>query len=1428
VSITRLQCQAGQARQVLTAAAGKGVGGFILRMLIHRLHLVTSAAGRISCSVVLLVTLAVSARATDRASALEAGFQRPPDSARPWVYSFWLNGNVTSNGITADLEAMRQAGIGGLLLMDVDQGTPKGPFAFATPEWRDLFKHLCAEAHRLGLEVNMNNDPGWCGSGGPWVTPELSMQKVVWTETQVKGACRFDGTLPRPEAFQDYYRDIAVVAFPTLDGDQVKMEDFSPQFTTSDGVSNAAVDARVLLDGDPKTKVSLRQPSPGKPSWLKIEFAQPFTARQMVLDMGLTGDQMSHGLLESSADGVAFSTVREFDAEDSILHLDFPAVTARYFRLLFPIRSPDFEELTIADMELSPRARIERVDAKAMFVRAFQYPGPNEFPGRAKYPQVAAGLTVERSRIVDLSDRLGRDGRLDWDAPAGSWTVLRIGHTSNGTDNHPAPEGGHGLECDKLSKAGVQVVFEGFIQKLVGDVKELASAALVSTHVDSWEVGSQNWTANFREEFRKRRGYDLLPFLPVMTGRVVDNLEISERFLWDLRQTVSDLLVENYAGHLHEMARQYGLRLSIEAYDGNPCVDLEYASQADEPMAEFWILPAYEMDYSCGEMASAAHVYGKPIVGAEAFTATQAEKWLWYPYTVKGYGDWAFCEGINRFVIHRYAFQPWTNPERAPGMSMGPFGLHYERTETWWTQSKAWHEYLARCQYLLQQGQFVADICYLAPETSPLHWKAPLESRERVGYSFDVCPASALVSRMSVGRGKLTLPDGMSYRLLVLPGLETITPPVLGKIKGLVQAGATVIGPKPMKSPSLSGYPDCDAEVSRVANELWGDGDGKGPLEHKLGKGRIICGKTPQQVLAESGVPPDFEPTTVSGRKNLRYGHRTLPGAEVYFVANRSSRAVDSLCVFRVAGRRPEFWWPDTGRLERLAAYDSAGGTISVPLWLEPFGSVFVVFRSDAKAEADRVTSIRQNGQVLLDLKFGPVRQAKAEVTADAADGADDASGSSGEIRIVMHDGHSASVSVRSKSGLPGSAVDGTNTFTIAVWAKPDIDIELPPESNFGKAAYWAERNEALYPPAGHEVYRNPEHAGAGLSIGRNGVCVFEHTADYFAPVLVFAAPLTNWTHVAVVYQDGKPRLYLNGILVHEGEQSTFIVHSGVGVQHRRRAAPFRGALGEFFNAQQALDGGEIARLVNSMPIPGLSPPPAISLRRSAAGFLQAELWQPGNYVAETAYGKRWRANVKALPAPVEITGSWDLNFPPHWGAPERVRLDHLISWSDHDDDGVKHFSGTATYGKTFSVPEGWLGADQRVYLDLGKVAVMAQVRVNDKDLGTLWKPPFRVDVTEALRPKDNLLEVDVVNLWVNRMIGDEGLPEDSERNPNSTLKQWPDWLQKGQPSPTGRYTFTTWRLWKQGAPLRESGLLGPVKLIATRLVTLKGAGRQD
>lgn len=1004
----------------------------------------------------LLATLAAvmlfsTARPSPAGPGLERGFLNPPAAARPWVYWFWLNGNITREGITADLEAMKRVGIGGVLIMEVNQGTPVGPVDFMSDQWRDLFKYMVGEAGRLGLEVNMNNDAGWNGSGGPWIPLDKAMQMVVTSETPVSGGKRFEGALPQPKANSGYYRDIAVLAFPT------------------------------------------------------------------------------------------------------------PAT----------------------------RYRIGNVARKAVAWRQ-AFKGGKDIKAGTTVP---ADSLISSDRVVDLTARMDKKGLLTWDAPAGEWTVVRFGHTFTGARNKPAPASGAGPECDKLSKEGIEAQFNGMIGKLIKDVGAVAGKALVATHVDSWENGSQNWTAKMRQEFRKRRGYDMLRFLPVMTGRPVDSVDVSERFLWDLRQTVSDLVAENYIGHLRKLANAGGLKLSMESYT-TPANDLEVADYVDEPICEFWWPGGGGLYWTAKAMASAAHGNNRPIVGAEAFTAHSNERWLAHPSSLKTLGDRAFCDGVNRFIFHRYAMQPWL--DRRPGMTMGPWGLHYERTETWWGQSSAWHEYLARCQYMLRQGRFAADVLDLQPEEPMARFKSLALS----GYDYDAYSPRLFLENVSVRDGKLTLPHGMQYRLLLLPDVKSMTLPMLRKIKGLVEAGAAALGNPPQTVPGLTDYPKADAELKELAVALWGTDETV--KERAVGKGRVFGGMKPEEALARLGAAPDF-----TADRNLRWIHRTVDATDIYFVASGETRPREASCTFRQSGKCPQFWDPKTGRIAPARYYEEKNGRTRVPIRFEPAGSVFVVFAPGPVDPAGRVVSVKHDGRLIV-------------------------------------------------------------------------------------------------------------------------------------PAPAAAAPAAE---------------------------------------------------------------------------------PAVSAALPAIDLVRGELWRPGDYVIKTADGKSRRFKIGTMPQPLAVNGPWLVRFDPNWGAPRRITMDKLVSWSKHSDPGVRYFSGTARYEKKIALPSEMLGKQRRVYLDLGKVAVMARVKLNGKDLGILWKPPYRVEITGAARAGENSLAIGVVNLWPNRLIGDEQLPEDSSRNSNGTLKEWPRWLEEGKPSPTGRYTFSAWRLWKKSDPLQESGLLGPVRILTAEKI---------
>ncbi len=1033
---------------------------------------------------------------------LSEGFLNPPDDARPWVYWFWINGNITREGITADLEAMQRVGIGGVLIMEVD-GSPQGPVAFGTSAWQEMFRFACQEAARLGLEINMNDGAGWTGSGGPWNTAENSMQQVLYSEVEVEGGKHYNEELPRPKLRKGgipgteagepvYYCDIAVIAFPTPKNDSFRTDNI----------------------------------------------------------------QLKAG----------FRTIS------------------------------------------TPPARLRGGNNAFQMLPVSGHPAPDD-------------AIIDHNEILNLTAEF-KDGRLTWDVPPGKWTILRFGHGPTGATNHPAPSAGMGYECDKLSKEAVEIHFNKFLGDILSLAGPLTGKTLVATHVDSWEVDYQNWTSGFPEEFRIRCGYDIFPFLPAMTGRIIGNAEVTERFLWDFRFTISELIAENYAGHMRELSNRHGIQFSMEAIDNTPFDEIRVAGQSNLPQTEFWYRRESEAVGESGDcfegvfrsyawtpaMVSAAHIYGSKIIPSEAFTANPGENWLAHPALLKPQGDWAFCAGINRFIFHRYAMQPWL--DRKPGMTMAFWGLHYERTQTWWEETKPWHQYLTRCQYLLQKGLFVADLLYMQAESAPNRFIPPNTDfsnpipPDPPEYNFDGCTADVVFKRISIKDGLILLPDGMSYRAMVLPSpgeqlmAGVMTLKLIRKIEKLVNEGMVIIGPPPLKTPGLTNYPQSEDELKLVVGRLWGDTRSTG--DRRVGKGHVYWGNTPQEVLASLGIPKDF---SCGKPAPFRYIHRRAEdGSEIYFVSNKQNAEVEAICNFRVSNRRPEFWWPETGRTEKPAIFSESDHVTSLPVRLSEFGSVFVVFPPESRKEPDRIVKIARNGKML------------------------------------------------------------TNNI------------------------------------------------GSKIKV--------RHYEGRFESLIALA----------------------------------------------------------------------------------------------------------GQYTLQTSDSKEFRIDIAKLPEPVKINGPWDVQFAPDWGAPPHVQFPELASWSDHADAGVRYFSGKATYHKKITIPAEMVKSDRMLFLDLGEVEVMAIVKLNGKELGILWKKPFRIDITSAVQVGENSVEVTVVNLWPNRLIGDEFLPEDrnwsekgvataASKTVMQTLKEYPRWFLDGKPSPTGRFTFSIIKVWSKDDALRKSGLLGPVAL---------------
>jgi hypothetical protein len=1092
---------------------------------------------------------------------LEAGFLNPPDGAKPRVWWHWMNGNVAKAGIRADLEWMHRVGIAGFQNFDAGLTTPQvveKRLVYMTPEWKDAFLFTTKLADSLGLEMAIAGSPGWSESGGPWVKPEQAMKKFVWSETRVEGGIAFSGILPKPPSttgsFQnigmsrgfsmneegtaplpEYYADFAVVACRVPDID-LPMAELQPKVTSSGGKFNLAE----LTDGDLVKSTLLPAAPVDQNAWVQFEFAKPETVQSLTIVGGGSGGMFGFGAdpnnrtLEAGDDGKTFRKVIDISSGGvGQKTLTFEPVTAKYFRFTFKTQPPpppmgsmfgfDFDNMSaapagtqIAELVLYTTAHVNRFEEKAAFSTAADLANALTLP-------VDEADAIKKTDVIDLTSMMSSDGTLNWTPPSGRWIVLRLGYSLTGHQNGPASPEATGLEVDKLSADYVKAYFNNYLDQYKDATGGLmGNKGLQYIITDSWEAGTQNWTDNMMTEFKNRRGYDMLPWLPVLTGHVVESAEASDRFLWDFRKTIADLTVENHYDQLTTILQERGMKRYSESHEGGRALiadGMDVKRTAAIPMSATWtpggfdpgteVATRYKADVR--ESASVSHIYGQNLVAAESMTAI-GTAWAWSPELLKPTADMELASGLNRFVIHTSVHQPVD--DKIPGLGLGPFGQWFTRHETWAEQAGPWMDYLARSSYMLQQGKFVADVVYFYGEdnniTALFGQKLP---DVPAGYEYDFVNADALINVLAVKNGKIITPSGMSYQVLALdPNAKYMSLPVLRKISEMVNAGAIVIGDKPVSTPSLT---DNETEFQTIADQLWATGKG----ETIFGKGKVYSGQTIKEVLDLLKVAPDFGYTKPNENTNLLYVHRKAGDIDFYWVNNRNTRVEDLEATFRVDGKSAEIWHPETGKIEQ-ASYNIANGLTTVPLHLESADAVFVVFRNKAK---------------------------------------------------------------------------------------------------------------------------------------------------------------------------------------------------------------------------------ETSRTIN-------------------------------------------RPTEKQL---TEITGPWNVSFQANRGAPAQIILDSLTSWNENADNGVKYFSGTGTYTQTIQASADWFKEGTQVWLDLGSVKNLAEVVVNGKSLGIVWKTPFRVDVTGALKEGDNTLEVKVTNLWVNRLIGDQ------------------------QPGVTEKITYTTQVFYQANAPLLPSGLIGPVQLLS-------------
>jgi hypothetical protein len=936
----------------------------------------------VALAVFIIVGVSVAQTATD---SLKKGFENPPSTARPRVWWHWMNGNITQEGIKLDLEWMHRAGIAGFQNFDAALQTPQvveKRLAYMTPEWKEAFKYAISLGDQLGMEMAIAGSPGWSETGGPWVPPAQGMKKYVWAETALDGGTRFTGKLAHPPsetgAFQNlgvheefgppspnlpqFYADAAVVAFRVPSGASGISREQAKITTNGEGL-----DPAILSDGDLEKTTKVPFPTAGSDSWIQFEYPAPRTIYAVTFvtkDPGFIQEFVSgvpEKTLDASDDGQNFRKVVSLSGARAPENtISFDPVTAKYFRITFkhtpPPPTPPWAEgmdlssfgppptvptsYEVAELVLHPDPRVNHFEEKAAFVPApdlYQFATP-QFPG---------DMAIQKSDVVDLTSKMGPDGTLDWTPPEGKWVVLRFGYSLLGITNHPATPEATGLEVDKLDHRFVKDYFEKYLDsyKQTVGAEEMGKKGIRYVINDSWEAGSQNWTDNMLAQFKKLRGYDATPWLPVLAGRVVESSAASDRFLWDFRKTIADLIANEHYGQLEATLHERGMAHYGESHeDGRAFVadGMEVKKMNEVPMSAMWTQrpgvnePQYGYNADDRESGSVAHIYGQNIAAAESLTAAAAP-WAWSPATLKPTADQELLNGINRFVIHESAHQPLVG--KAPGLTLGPFGQWFNRNETWAEQAAPWIDYLSRCSYMLQQGHFFADLVYFYGEDSNLtaifqHTAPDIPS----GYAFDYINADALIHELTVSNGQIVTKSGMQYRVLGLdPYSRHMSLPVLRAIAKLVEDGAVVAGPKPADDPSLA---DDQAEFEKLSSQLFGDGSGV----HKVGKGTVYAGQKLSDVFGALNLKPDFDYVKQADSSDVEFAHRKLTNADLYFIDNRSDHETTIDANFRLAGKQPELWRAETGKSEEVS-FKVAEGRTTIPLHLEPWGTVFVVFR---------------------------------------------------------------------------------------------------------------------------------------------------------------------------------------------------------------------------------------------------------------------------------------------------------------------------------------------------------------------------------------------------------------------------------------------------------------------------------------------------
>ncbi len=914
---------------------------------------------------VMAVSPCTPAESTDPAS----GFKNPPREAGVRCWWWWLNSNVTKEAITRDLEAMHDKGFSGAMIFDAgtelrwgpDRNVPNGP-RYASPAWTKLYLHALKEARRLGLKLGLSIQSGW-NLGGPMVTLDDTAKQLTWSEITITGPAAITRKLPVPKHNYKYYRDICVLAYPN------KREAPHQPFKIRASSSQRNFPASRAADGDGDTfwvsagKKPGEGPTPASPEWIEFTLDKP----AVVSGLHLAG-RKGYGpkACRVTVDGARNGT-KVFALKDGANRISFDPVEGQSFRVLFEgaydSNSPDaprnVQLVTVGLLDTDGNNLVSRGGkARKPISHLAAKSGARELGGSAPdcrfllndHPAVPGEEDTLPNDIVAITDTLSEDGTLTWDAPAGRWTVLRIGYTPTRAHVKTSSDNWKGHVLDYLSKDAFDRYWYDVVDPLLKKAGPMAGTVLTQLETDSWECGGMNWSANFARDFTAYCGYDILKYLPVVAGKIVESRAVSNAFLADLRKTIGHLVSEKHYRTFAEHAARYNMGIQPECSGPHaaPLDGIKNYAHNDIVMSEFWIPSPHRPDpenrFFVKQASSAAHIYGKKIVGAESFTSLKKPHWavtLWSD--LKPAMDFEYCEGLNMIFFHTFTCSP--KEMGVPGQEYFA-GTHVNPQVTWWDYSDTFMDYMNRIQRVVQQGTFVADVLYYYGDHVPniAVNKGFNRAGALPGYDYDVTNEDVLL-QLAVVDGAVVVPGGIHYRVLVLPDHKVLSLAALEKVQELLEKGATVIGPKPARLVSLVGGAAAQRTFHALADELWGENPAATGTQ-AAGEGTLVWGRTSRAFLQSDGVAPDFAVVGAKKQLDYQYIHYTVDGADVYFVCNQTAQPKQVTCAFRVSGRQPERWDPVTGDITAARAFEQADGRTFVPLAFDPFGSCLVVFKN--------------------------------------------------------------------------------------------------------------------------------------------------------------------------------------------------------------------------------------------------------------------------------------------------------------------------------------------------------------------------------------------------------------------------------------------------------------------------------------------------